>query len=1679
MSKKTTGRNLKSVNETKIRVGGIIMSKTILDKNRKSIIACICIFCMIFGTMQTAIDVNALESPDSSLQTISFGNFGINNGTYNHVGDLNAIGNYGASLDGTIFSANLIFGTSNGNQFRFGGKDSFWEGLIFTVSGTNLTMWEGANEFNFTPEIAGTTLIGAEINLNISTQFVDFDTDGLTDDVKLGIWFNDVLYNQSYIYLIDYAVQMGSRLSIYVPTAGPESYLTINSMQPDNTLRKISFRNFGVADANLQHNNDLVFLGDYSGSLDGTLFSGNVTFAGSSYMDIRFGGSTSYWHGLLLYKSGNNLYITDALGNTAEYLFSPLAAQTSFSDVMFNLKLSFQFVDSDTDGVKDDVKLGVWFNDILYENSFIYLVNYAPSLGKRISGYIGSATTPASALSVQSDTSGAQKSPDPYLANITFRHFGIADATHSHTGNLNASGTYPSSLDKTLFSGDVTFSGTASSDIRFGGTSAWYGLQIYRSGSMLYMTDVAGNTATYGFTSAMAGTNLVDAKFNLKISTQFVDSDIDGVKDDVKLGIWFNSILYENNYIYLTNYAPLMGSRLDLFVAALGGSIAVASANLTPAPDATLRTITFNNYGIADNTYTIGPDTDLEASGKHLGTLDDTLFSGNVTFGGNGGTEIRFGGVANAWTGLLFQTKTDNNNLYMQDAEALTSEYAFTPATAGVQLVAQSINLKISTQFIDYDNDGLKDDVRLGVWFNGVLYDANYIYLTDYAVKMGENLGIRVATSGSSLVVNSSIPVDIKMPDANLQNATFSNFGITDGTYNYTGDINATGNYGESLNGTLFSGNVTFGGAGAADIRFGGRPSFWQGLRFYTLNSNLYMEDVGGKTAIYGFGSVMAGTSFIGEEFNLQITTQFVDSDFDGSADDVRLGVWFNGTLYENNYIYLSDYAQYMGNFMGTFVHAVSSSISISSVNFVTLTGPDPSLTDITFGDFGISNSIYTFIQSSLSASGQYAGTLDEKLFSGNMTFTGAGVNLYIGGISSANQGLRFYSNGNNLYMQDTAGGTALYTFIPAVARTQLVSKQISMNISFQFVDNDQGGTKNDVKLGVWFNGRLYENNYIYLTNYTTTLGSKMGVGITSEENASMAIQSIVLPEADAIYDLAGGNYLVTGSGIIFINGNYSLAGAELSLPGEYKIIRYEDISQYTQYVVLYIRGDINCDNKQNNIVDLLELKKYLVTGSMKYIKAGKEAADINGDRTVDVLDLVNLKRIILKIDILEILPVKMTFSTAGGKDVMPIGGFYGPYDNNYVSPSGWVTPDYVTDSYFQLIKESGVNVINYTPNNYNSDGDTVASIRKGLALAEKYGIGMYVLDSGINNSMSTAEIASRIGNYSVFNSFLGIFINDEPGTSNYAPGAATLISQVSSLTARLNQYVNLMGYINLYPLNDTLGTAAQYETYLEEYCTTTDAKILSYDHYVFDAGSSKVAASYFENLSMARDAALAHNIPLWAYVQAGGNWRNNGSNADTGNYYPTENELLWNVNTLLAFGAKGIEYFPLIQPYYFANATTTEFDFDRNGLIAADGSTTEWYGYAQTANAQIAAVDEILLNSTSKGIIAKGFYAQQNTQNLTGMLTSYKELTSVSVEASENIPYLGSGAIVGCFDYNGKTALYVVNYNTSSSKTITLNFNNSYNFTVINSSGSISASGSTYSINSLQAGRAVLLVIG
>ncbi len=440
--------------------------------------------------------------------------------------------------------------------------------------------------------------------------------------------------------------------------------------------------------------------------------------------------------------------------------------------------------------------------------------------------------------------------------------------------------------------------------------------------------------------------------------------------------------------------------------------------------------------------------------------------------------------------------------------------------------------------------------------------------------------------------------------------------------------------------------------------------------------------------------------------------------------------------------------------------------------------------------------------------------------------------------------------------------------------------------------------------------------------------------------------------------------------------------------------------------------------------------------------------------------------------EVVEIKPMEVeevhavSIDFLGGQDVMPISGFHGPYATAS-SFDAISLPDYFTDEIFQALSDCGINMVNHAYTDYVHAREQVI---KMLELGEKYNIGIFVFDSQIcyrvgESALSLKEMDERINLYRDYPAFSGMYVVDEPGTSYFKPE----LTEERELSNYVPVFQNLkelgiVGSGNLNPVWYDYDHEV-YNQYVEEYISTCEPPYVSFDYYVFDPERS--VSGYFYNMDVIRHYAEKYEIPFWLYVQAGGQWNDGMQKFDSIDYFPTEGQLHWNVNTALAYGAKGIEYFPLIQPYHFSWAVSQEHDFQRNGILGVWGNKTQWWYYVQSVNKQIAAVDSVLMNAVNKGVIVSGERAIKDTEGREFIMegTAWRELADVK-----------GNAMVGCFNYKGRTALYVVNYETEYAQKITLNLQDNYNMSVTQNAEVSTVNTKNLTLD-LKAGEGVLVV--
>ena len=468
--------------------------------------------------------------------------------------------------------------------------------------------------------------------------------------------------------------------------------------------------------------------------------------------------------------------------------------------------------------------------------------------------------------------------------------------------------------------------------------------------------------------------------------------------------------------------------------------------------------------------------------------------------------------------------------------------------------------------------------------------------------------------------------------------------------------------------------------------------------------------------------------------------------------------------------------------------------------------------------------------------------------------------------------------------------------------------------------------------------------------------------------------------------------------------------------------------------------------------------------------------------------------------------------------DEMMISGFLGPREEEHfhIARTDQKSNAYASlarDDIFKLIADVGINYISDNGANYSGAGKENA--QHILRLAAKYGINYFasatdVVEIGVktgkqsvnypsflnphdqviykSNIASADAIKAKLQEMYQYESFGGLYLKDEPTSDLFdeIQDAVTKINQAKQEMGNvtLNQYVNLLTWYNTTgaltnfqdytsPAGGTAGIsnkAITWEEYLAASVLDTGMNYFSFDIYPFDKdsnGETVLQENFLNHLGLASYVAnhVTHT-PWMGYAQIGGGLP--GYNADKA--ITTEAELNWDVNAMLAFGAKGILYYINVTPPYAPYDTSS--GMDPHSLIDASGTPTDYYGYVKDINAQIQAIDHVLMKSQHLGVILSG--------NGAASYSSASNKAPIVTKNTVKLSSISGTALIGAFDYNGQIALLVMNNTTDNdgvADSITLNFTGAYSYEVIQDAVTAMSMGTSLNL-SLLPGRCALVVV-
>ncbi|MCK5852135.1 hypothetical protein KAH27_03810 [bacterium] len=237
------------------------------------------------------------------------------------------------------------------------------------------------------------------------------------------------------------------------------------------------------------------------------------------------------------------------------------------------------------------------------------------------------------------------------------------------------------------------------------------------------------------------------------------------------------------------------------------------------------------------------------------------------------------------------------------------------------------------------------------------------------------------------------------------------------------------------------------------------------------------------------------------------------------------------------------------------------------------------------------------------------------------------------------------------------------------------------------------------------------------------------------------------------------------------------------------------------------------------------------------------------------------------------------------------------------------------------------------------------------LNIAHKANIKMFISDKrcslvfmdGYSDIVVNEDTVNNVANdYRDYPALFAYDIMDEPACKHFEELGKTV-----ELFKKYDSY-NL-AFINLFPgyvFPETLGTLT-FEEYVTKYIEVVKPSVFCYDHYPIRVEKSgkgcfssfcmdNADSGWYDDLEIVRRETRKAKIPFWMFIQSTG----------IKNYLriPKRTEILWQANTALAYGARGILWFC----YWTPDSATEPYLY---AMIDKGGNRTELYDYVRKEN--------------------------------------------------------------------------------------------------------------------------------
>lgn len=503
---------------------------------------------------------------------------------------------------------------------------------------------------------------------------------------------------------------------------------------------------------------------------------------------------------------------------------------------------------------------------------------------------------------------------------VTFRDFGMADGDAGY-GCYQAPFT---SWDNVTLKGSVTLAEGGIMTLGHDGSEEWVGIQINPSEKSLllctFMVGADGNIHQFKMDQGKDEVVISAEEANVKSFFKAIDISIsfsyEGNNVVAKIAI--------NDKAVKTITVGQSFDSADWAKDCIGNYLFFSGGIVKSTEDASVKPpvfseITFSSFGVEDGTYGYN-GVDLAVTGSSESGYVNKSFAGTVKFSSQKSSMLNLAGKDSAWEGVRLVT-TGDNQLYFAEAY---ERFVAIPIDLDIVPMDTDVDIKLSFEVTDLDEDGKKDDVRFWLYVNDVLYrGAPIAKIADYAQYLGNYFGIYSDSEQSSVTVKSKVipgageeespeePLPQKTPEElGFKEITLNSFGLENNDTYAVEDPSGYWRFDtyirtgiSSLDMTCLNTRVQFAKDTDARINYVSADG-WHGIAIFAQNDKLYLtdaEDGEGK----GFSLKELGLKSLYEPFDLKLGIRLgsfgIGTDINGNqesqCDEVLVSMWINDKL--------------------------------------------------------------------------------------------------------------------------------------------------------------------------------------------------------------------------------------------------------------------------------------------------------------------------------------------------------------------------------------------------------------------------------------------------------------------------------------------------------------------------------------------------------------------------------------------------------------------------------------------------------------------------------------------------------------------------------------------------------------------------------------------------------------